>query len=88
MDKANEEVLRECAVDYYNALLASRKADAALLQTEETVKANLAANELHDMYHVHVGGNRYIIFEHDPDFQDGYYIREELMNLVGDKNGR
>ena len=88
MDKANEELLRECAVDYYNALLASRKADAALLQTEEVVKANLAANKLHDMYHVHVGGNRYIIFEYDPDFQDGYYIREELMNLVGDKNGR
>lgn len=88
MDKANEEVLRECAVDYYNALIASRKAEAALRQTEEVVKANLAANKLYDTFHVHVGGNRYIIFEYDPDFQDGYYIREELMNLVGDKNGR
>ena len=94
MDKANEEVLRECAVDYFNALKAYRKARAVLQHTEETVKANLAANKLYDTYHVHVEGCNYICFEYDPDFHDFYHIREEFMNLVnarylyGDKNGR
>ena len=88
MDEATKEVLRECAADYYNALIASRKAEAALRQTLSTVKSNLCANKMYDTYHVHIGGNRYIIFEYDPDIHDGYHIREEIMNLVGDKNGR
>ena len=47
MDKANEEVLRECAADYHNALKAFQKAKAELLLAEETVKANLSANKLY-----------------------------------------
>ena len=70
MDKANEEVLRECAVDYYNALIAKRKADAALHQTLSTVKSNLCANKMYDTYHVHISGNRYIIFEYEIKMED------------------
>ena len=82
MDEATKKLLRECAVDYYNALIASRKAEAALRQTEETVKANLAANKLYDTFHVHVEGSSYIVFEYDPDFRDSFCIAEEDMNLV------
>ena len=88
MDKANEKVLRECAVDYFNALKAYRKAVDQLHTTGETVKANLAANKLYDTFHVHVEGSNYILFEYDPDFRGSFEIREEHINLIGDKNGR
>ena len=82
MDKANEEVLRECAADYHNALKAFQKAKAELLLAEETVKANLSANKLYSTHHVHTEGLTYVRFRYDPDFSDSYDIKVEHLKVV------
>ena len=82
MDKANGEVLRECAADYYNALKAFQKAKAELQLAEETVKADLASNKLYNTFHVHVEGSHYVCFEYDPDYSGLYDIRVEHLEVV------